>query len=266
MPKVLVVEGNPPELALACKRSTGGTPADRYADALREAAAGREFGFATPYFSDHDLSAIDFDQYDGVALTGSGVEWSAADDRAAPVWRLCEAAFAAKTPVMGCCWGMQVGAVVLGGEAKAGPNGVEPGFARDVRPTEHPMHAGRRESFDVIAMHRDDVTRAPEGAVVTATNDHTAIQAFVYEAADADLWAVQYHPECAVADVGYWFSRDSAAEGNVKRGRAGREIARIAEDPVLHAAAAAKHRVGIDILDRAYHLTELRNWLKAKVL
>ena len=266
MPKVLVVEGNPPELALACKRSTGGTPAERYADALREVEATLEFGFASPYFSDHDLSAIDFSAYDGMAITGSGVEWSAADDRAAPFWRICEAAFASGTPVLGSCWGMQVGAVVLGGTAEAGPNGVEPGFARAIRPTDHPMHAGRRDSFDVIAMHRDDVTKAPEGAVVTATNDHTAIQAFAYEKADADLWAVQYHPECTVADVGYWFGRDSAASGDAKRARAGREIARIAEDPILHASAAAKHRVGIDILDRSYHLTELRNWLNAKVL
>ena len=157
-------------------------------------------------------------------------------------------------------------AVVLGAETKAGPNGVEAGFARDVRPTDHPMHAGRRASFDVICMHRDDVTRAPKGAVVTAANDHTGIQAFAYDQGDVSFWGVQYHPEATVKDVGYWFSRATSAEGHENRAKAGRQIARIAEDPVLHADSAARHRVGVDILDRAYHLTEIRNWLDAKVL
>lgn len=266
MPKVLIVEGNPPELALTSKRALGGTNADRYASALREVTPDLEIEFAKPMFSDHNADAIDFARYDGMAVTGSGVSWSAADDRAAPYWDMYERAFKAGVPVLGCCWGMQNAAVVLGGETKAGPNGVEAGFARAVRATDHPMHAGRRESFDVLCMHRDDVTRAPEGAIVTATNDHTGIQAFVYEQGDVSFWGVQYHPEATVVDVGYWFSRSASGEEDRKRSKAGREIARIAEDPVFYANAAAKHRVGLDILDRTYHLTELRNWLQAKVL
>ncbi len=266
MPKVLIVEGNTPELALDRRRAMGGTTAELYGDALREVQPDLEVDYAQPFFSDHDIEAIDFATYDGIAVTGSGVSWSAADEKAAPFWPVYERAFAAGVPVVGCCWGMQLAAVVLGGEAKAGPNGVEAGFARAVRPTDHPMHAGRREQFDAICMHHDDVTRAPDGAVVTATNDHTGVQAFVFEDGATSFWGVQYHPEATVQDVGYWFGRSSPAEGNENRMKAGREIARIAEDPVLHANAAAKHKVGVDILDRAYHLTELRNWLKTKVL
>ena len=266
MPKVLVVEGNPPELVLHRRKAMGATAADDYAAALREAAPALEVEIVQPMFSDHDPDAIDLAGFDGMAVTGSSVAWSAADERAAPYWDMYERAFKAGTPVFGCCWGMQNGAVVLGGETKAGPNGVEAGFARDVRATDHPMHAGRRESFDVICMHRDDVTRAPDGAVVTATNNHTGIQAFAYDQGEVSFWGVQYHPEATVRDVGYWFARPFPEEGASKRQKAGREIARIAEDPILHANAAAKHRVGLDILDRAYHLTEIRNWLNAKVL
>lgn len=266
MPKVLVVEGNPPELALDRRKAMGETTAQHYANALHEIAPGLEIDIAQPMFSDHNADAIDFASFDGMAVTGSGVSWSAADDRAAPYRDMCERAFKAGTPVFGSCWGMQTAAMALGGEVQAGPNGVEAGFARSVRPTDHPMHAGRRESFDVICMHRDDVTRAPEGAVVTATNDHTGIQAFAYDQGDVSFWGVQYHPEATVVDVGYWFARSGPADGREKHARAAREIARIAEDPVFHANAAAKHRVGVDILDRAYHLTELRNWLQAKVL
>jgi len=266
MPKILVVEGNPPELALDRRRAVGATTAQDYAAALHEVAPALDVEIAQPMFSDHNADAIDFASFDGMAVTGSGVSWSAADERAAPYWEMYERAFKAGTPVFGCCWGMQNAAVVLGGETKAGPNGVEAGFARAVSPTDHPMHAGRRESFDVICMHRDDVTRAPEGAIITATNDHTGIQAFAFDQGEVSFWGVQYHPEATVKDVGYWFSRSGPAEGNEKRTRAGKEIARIAEDPVFHANAAAKHRVGVDILDRAYHLTEIRNWLNAQVL
>lgn len=264
MPKVLVVEGNPPELALDRKKAIGATTAEDYAAALREAAPSLAIEIAQPMFSDHDPDAIDFAAFDGMAVTGSGVSWSAEDERARPYWEMYERAFNAGKPVFGCCWGMQNAAVVLGGETKAGPNGVEAGFARDIRPTDHPMHAGRRASFDVICMHRDDVTRAPDGAVVTATNDHTGVQAFAYDQGAVSFWGVQYHPEATVRDVGYWFARTGGDDR--KQLKAGREIARIAEDPVLHANAAAKHRVGVDILDRAYHLTEIRNWLDAKVL
>ena len=124
-----------------------------------------------------------------------------------PFWVMYEKAFAAGTPSFGSCWGMQTAAVALGGETKAGPNGVEVGFARAIRPADHPMMAGRRDGFDALAMHRDDVTRAPEGAVVTASNDHTAVQAFAYEAGDADFWGVQYHPECRLRDVAHWLGR-----------------------------------------------------------
>ena len=156
MPKILVVEGNPPELALDRRKAMGGTTAQHYANALHEVAPGLEIDIAQPMFSDHNADAIDFASFDGMAVTGSGVSWSAADDRAAPYRDMCERAFKAGMPVFGSCWGMQTAAMALGGQVQAGPNGVEAGFARSVRPTDHPMHAGRRESFDVICMHRDD--------------------------------------------------------------------------------------------------------------
>ena len=164
MPKILVVEGNPPELALDRRKAIGETTAQSYAAALREVAPDLEVDIAQPMFSDHDADAIDFASFDGMAVTGSGVSWSAEDARAAPYWDMYERAFKAGTPVFGCCWGMQNAAVVLGGETKAGPNGVEAGFARArsaPQITRCMQAAG--QAFDVICMHRDDVTRAPEG-------------------------------------------------------------------------------------------------------
>jgi GMP synthase (glutamine-hydrolysing) len=263
MPKtVLVVEGHTPEHVLAQKRATGRTPAETYAAALRAAAPELIARTARPHFSDYDADGFDLNDCDGMAVTGSAVAWSAADERARPFRDLYEKAFAAGKPVVGSGWGLHLGAVVLGGAVGAGPNGVEFGFARGVTATGHPMHAGRRSPFDVITLHRDEVIRPPEGAEITASNAHTRAQAMAYERDGVSFWGVQYHPECGLAHVGHWHQAVNLAEANA---RAGAEIARIASDPALYADICVKHRIGVDILDRGYHMTELTNWVKAKL-
>ena len=90
MPKVLVVEGNPPEIALDRRKAMGRTTAQDYAAALREIDPKLDVEIAQPMFSDHNVDAIDFTSFDGMAVTGSGVSWSAADERAAPYWDMYE--------------------------------------------------------------------------------------------------------------------------------------------------------------------------------
>ena len=126
------------------------------------------------------------------------------------------------------------------------------------------MLNGRREVFDVVCMHRDDVTRAPDGAVVTATNDHTEIQAFAYESGDVSFWGVQYHPECTLEDAAFWLSRPGPAWSEAEAARAA-ALKRIAAEPMYNGDLAVKLGVTLDLLDPDYHRTELRNWLKVKV-
>lgn len=261
--RVLVVEGYTPDHAEAQERATGLSPAENYGAALKAAAPDLTIEIARPYFPGYDPAAHDPADYDGMAVTGSGVGWTAADERAQPFWALYEKAFAAGRPVVGSCWGLQLGAVVLGGEVGAGPHGVEFDFARAVRHDGHPMHEGRRSAFDVICIHRDDVLTPPEGAVVTATNAHTRVQALAYERDGVSFWGVQYHPECTLAHVAHWHGvldvpRASAAAAS--------QILRIAADPAPNALLCAKHRIGVDILDRDYHATELNNWVRRKIL
>ena len=270
LPRILILEGNTPELALGAQKALGRTAAQGFGAALKAEAPGVEFTVAAPYFDDFDPAAYDLSAFDGMAVTGSGVAWSGADERARPFWDMFERAFKAGTPAFGSCWGMQTAAVALGGVTEAGPNGVEAGVARAVRPLgDHPMTAGRRAAFDVVAMHRDDVTQAPEGAVVTAMNDHTAVQAFAYERDGVDFWGVQYHPECWLDDAAFWLSRPGSAwsemesaETRLKRAEA---MKRVAADPAHHVALAVKHGINLDLLDRAYHRTELGNWLRCKI-
>ena len=265
MPRLLILEGNTPDLALSAQKELGRTAAQGFAESLKAEAPNLQCEVAAPYFDGFDPDAYDLAAYDGMVVTGSGVGWSAEDERARPFWDMFERAFAAGTPSFGSCWGMQTAAVTLGGEAKAGPNGVERGFARSVRPVgDHPMMAGRREAFDVLCMHRDDVTRAPEGAMVTATNDHTAIQAFAYDQGGVSFWGVQYHPEIWLKEVAHWISRPGDAWSEAEAAKA-KALLRVADDPAQNAFLAVKFGVNMDILDRPYHRTELRNWLRAKV-
>ncbi|MEM6422554.1 MAG: type 1 glutamine amidotransferase, partial [Pseudomonadota bacterium] len=187
-------------------------PAEQYARALKRFAPDLETAIARPFFDAADIET-DLDGIDGVALTGSGVAWSADAPEAAPHRRLVERVFAAGIPVIGSCWGLQIGAVILGGGVGISPRGLEVPVARAVRLTEagraHPMHAGRGAVFDVPCIHRDEVTVVPTGAVVTAANDHAAVQAMIYERGGVRFWGVQYHPEHG-ADValGYLLSRN----------------------------------------------------------
>lgn len=263
--RILILEGNTPDLALNAQETLGATSAQEYAAALKAEAPELETVIAAPFFDDFDAAAYDLGAFDGMAVTGSGVAWSGADEAARPFWEMYERAFAAGTPAFGSCWGMQTAAVVLGGAVGEGPNGVERGFARSVAPVgAHPMMAGRREAFDVACMHRDDVIRAPEGAVVTATNDHTAIQAMAYDQGSVSFWGVQYHPEVWLKTVAFWLSRPGPAWSKAEAARA-KALNRVAEDPAANALLAVKCGVNLDILDRDYHRTELRNWLREKV-
>ena len=77
--------------------------------------------------------------------------------------------FAAKTPALGSCNGMQRAASVLGGASQETRNGREDGLARNIRITpegqSHPMLAGRQSGYAVPCTHRDEVTQLRDGAV-----------------------------------------------------------------------------------------------------
>ncbi|MEM8790223.1 MAG: type 1 glutamine amidotransferase [Pseudomonadota bacterium] len=272
MPRVLIAEGNTP--AISASRQADGRPdlAENYARALTHYAPDLETEITQPYFDGWDLDRVDLQSYDGLAVTGSSVEWSAADERARPFWNLCEKAFEAGLPVIGCCWGLQNAAVVLGGKTEAGPNGMEVGFARQVALTEegrgHPFHEGRTPVFDVLCIHRDDVTFVPEGAVITATNAHTRVQGMVYENGSTQFWGVQYHPEMRLIDVAYVLrKRDIPWPGGaVDANAAADDLDRVFSNPDGEADLRAKRQIGDEIVDVDLHGVELCNWLNTKIL
>ncbi|MDB2458797.1 gamma-glutamyl-gamma-aminobutyrate hydrolase family protein, partial [Planktomarina temperata] len=115
-----------------------------------------------------------------------------------------------QVPIWGSCNGMQLAAFMLGGICAASPRGDEEGLAEAITLTdigrEHPMMQGRASQFGVPCVHRDEVQRLPNGAVLLAGNAHSPVQAFAYETADISFWGTQYHPEFSRADVATWLA------------------------------------------------------------
>jgi len=138
-------------------------------------------------------------------LTGSGVPWSVDAPEAKPLREAVKRVFENGLPVLASCNGMQLGAVILGGNIGVSPNGMEVGLALGINKTEsgntHALLEGRTDSYAVPCAHRDEVQKLPEKAVHLAGNSHSPIQAYAYEADGINFWGVQYHPEFTTAWV-----------------------------------------------------------------
>lgn len=209
-----------------------------------------------PY--DTPVSDADLREIDGAIFTGSGVDWGVDAPQAAPLWDVMKRVFAAGIPSYGSCNGMQLAAVVLGGACVPSPNGREDGMARDVHLTgagkTHPFLKGRHSGYAVPCIHRDEVTRLPDGAVLLAGNAHSPVQAFAYEQGRVRFWGVQYHPEITPPDMAAILDRIGGYPDNL------RDDLRLAQTD-----ARAARRLGAtpEDMQADRRLTEIRNWLNS---
>lgn len=253
MPNILIIDSNPAAANAAFVEHQNATIGENYANALNACRDDLTITIVAPY--DGEVLPT-LDSFDGVVFTGSAVEWNTDDARAAPLAEVMRSVFAQGVPTLGSCNGMQLAASVLGGTSDASPNGREDGLAKGVRLTDegrdHPMMQGRVDGFAAPCVHRDEVQKLPQGAVLLAGNDHSGVQAFAYEKEGVKFWGVQYHPEIDPKNLGSsmarmgWMPEDAA-----------RDLAISADD------AVAADRLGIraDDMKPEVRMTELRNWL-----
>lgn len=275
-PRILIAEGNVREnrAHLARHGTDGGS--ESYADAIRLFAPEAQIDIVYPADAAPELPAgMSIGGYDGVVIGGSGLH---AYDAAPEVTRQVEfarAAFAARVPFLGSCWGLQVAAVASGGAVAKSPRGREVGIARKLRPTPagrgHPLYQGRPDTFDCCAIHFDEVTHLPPGGITLAANHHSAIQAAVIPHAGGEFWGVQYHPEFDLRHMARLMS--AYAEAMIGQGfyadRAALE-AHTADWEALDADPERKDiawRLGIDgdVLDPYQRCREIGNWLDRAV-
>ena len=254
---ILILESDTPPLVDA-NRARGQTiSADHYSVALKANTPDLDIRVAEPYRK--SLTPADLDGADGVVFTGSGVNWSTDAPEAAVLRGAGEMVFNTGLPTIGSCNGLQLAATLLGGTVGASPKGMEIGLARDIELTAegrlHPMMQGRRDRFCVPCVHRDEVQRLPDDALLIAGNAHSPVQAMAYHANGVDFWGMQYHPELPTAVIAdYVRDRDSLfAKG-----------ANLAADLcVAETDMDAAVRLGctLDDLREPVRTTELANWL-----
>ncbi|KQW54097.1 glutamine amidotransferase [Variovorax sp. Root411] len=131
----------------------------------------------------------------GVVVTGSHAMVSHRDP-----WSEATAAWLAQlvahdTPVLGICYGHQLLAHALGGEAGNHPGGVEVGTVTvtlEEAAATDPLLRDLPAQFPAHVVHWQSALRLPEGAVRLAGNDHEPVHAFRI---GKHAWGVQFHPE-----------------------------------------------------------------------
>jgi len=250
-----------------------GHPHDLFLDFLRREAPHASSDIV--YVADPDFTlppGTTIDDFDGFIWTGSDLTVYHVDDpRVAGQIDFARTLMNTGAASYGSCWGIQMAALVGGGEVAVNPRGREWGIARGIELNEaartSPMLAGKPAKFDAFIMHLDEVKRLPQGTVSLGSNAHTSIQAAVFENENAAFWGVQYHPEYNLHEMGHLIA--ARAEALVREGHFPDEeaVATYAADmQALHVnpdSAELRERleVGNDIIDPQIREVELRNWL-----
>ena len=202
---ILIVESDTPEMVSEYIAAGKHTSAGCFERAFAAISSQISVEVINPYANNFSIASENFQRFDGIVFTGSNVLWCVDAPQAEPLRQTMESALKAEKPVFGSCNGLQLAALVLGGENKAAPDGIETGLARDITLSPfgalHSMHHGRTKTFAALSIHRDHVSTLPEDAIVTAGNAHSEVQAMVYEQGNIRFWGTQYHPEYTLNEI-----------------------------------------------------------------
>ncbi len=269
-----IVNGYPKASRENFDRSDVGHPHDLFRDFLRREAPNASSEIV--YVADPDFALPEgttIGDFDAFIWTGSDLTVYHTDDpRVSGQLAFAEELMEAGAVSWGSCWGIQMAAQVLGGEVASNPNGREWGLARRITVTDagaaSPLLEGKPAVFDGFIMHLDEITRLPDGTESLAGNEHTSIQAAIFESGDSVYWATQYHPEYNLYEMGRLIA--ARAEALVREGHFPDEdaVARYAVDmKALHTDPDSQELrdrldVGDDIIDPQIRELELRNWLR----
>jgi GMP synthase (glutamine-hydrolysing) len=129
-------------------------------------------------------------------------------------------AVAAERPVLGICYGHQLLAHALGGQAGPNPAGREIGVCEVEIVESDPLLDGLGSPLRVYETHNDAVSALPAGAQVLARNANSPIPAFAFR---PRARGVQWHPEFDAGILkGYIEERAEEIDAELGTGTAGR--------------------------------------------
>ena len=271
MLRLLIADGNARGDRAQHVAATGRTSAESYADVVHAHRPEAQCRLVSPADADAALpEGAGLTAYDGVIFTGSTLKVTEGRPEVTRQRDLMRAALEAGLPVFGSCWGVQLAAVVAGGDAGPNPRGPEYGFARRITATaegrDHPLLSGRGAAWDAPAIHSDAVIVPPSGARVLAGNALLDVQAIEIPHGNGLFWGTQYHPELDLDELAAMLR--VCAEAVVEAGLAPDADAvssYAAEIEALHAAAdvppAWRHGLGADILEPRHRRREIGNFL-----
>jgi GMP synthase-like glutamine amidotransferase len=154
-------------------------------------AVDETIAFKTYVAQDHQLPA-NIDECDAYLITGSKsnaydeLEWI--QNLKACVLQLHQN----RVPLIGICFGHQLIAHALAGETKKYQGGWAVGNKRSEVMSPQPWMVPKRDSFNLLVSHQDQVIRLPINTVVLATNDFCQYSSLLI---DEHILTFQGHPE-----------------------------------------------------------------------
>jgi GMP synthase (glutamine-hydrolysing) len=132
--------------------------------------------------------------FDGAVLSGSKTRIGETEGWIELEMEAIRRLYAAKIPTLGICYGEQLIARTLGGKELTGVAKTgEHGWAEIEVKADSPLLEGLPKKFFTYEYHSDEVRSLPANFRLTAGNAACPVQA--YEASDAPIWGLQFHPE-----------------------------------------------------------------------
>ncbi|MCF8510829.1 MAG: type 1 glutamine amidotransferase [Rhodobacteraceae bacterium] len=198
-----------------------------YPDMFARLLEGHGFTFRTYKVLEGALPAHVTD-CDGWLITGSRHGVYEDHDWIPPLERFIRDSFAAHVPMVGICFGHQIIAQAMGGKVERYAGGWVVGA------TDYDFNG---TTLTLNAWHRDQVTEAPKGAQVIASNDFCANAALLY---DDRALTVQAHPEFRPEFVdGLMKTRGKGVVPDAVMAKAATKLAAPLQDKTMAAQIAA---------------------------
>jgi len=275
-PRLLVIEGNTAAGRARHHASGGMVASEGYATMLRELLPGVVIDIAYPADSGANLpDHMGLEGYDGVAITGSALHIYEGGPEIQRQIELVRTLLGTGTPVFGSCWGLQLLVAAAGGSVRRNPKGRELGFGRAIRLTaagrEHPMYAGKADSFDAVTVHLDEVETLAPGTTVLALNAMAGVQAAEIRRDGTVAWGVQYHPEYSLKELAAIVRRTGMrlVEEGFFADEAGlhdyaSEMMTLDREPT-NRPLAWRHGIDGAVLDSRLRVKEVANWIERMV-